>query len=79
MEGLNPAIINHLRAQQDVGSDSVVHAHHLASVPEQRQPDPSDSILEKPEVLTKSPKKLSLLFRAALRGIRGEDHDSTAT
>lgn len=79
MEGLNPAIINHLRAQQDVGSDSIVHAHHQVTVPEQRQPDSSESIVEKPEVLTKTPKKLSLLFRTALRGSRGEDHDSTAT
>lgn len=79
MEGLNPVIINHLRAQQDVGPDSIVHTHHLAGVPEQRLPDPSEAFTEKPEVITKSPKKLSLLFRTALRGIRGEDHDPTAT
>lgn len=79
MEGINPAIINRIRAQQDVGPDAISHVHHLPKVPGQREPDPSETFDEKSETPAQKPKKLSALFRTALRGGRRKDYDSTTT
>lgn len=83
MGELDPAILNGLRAINNVGPDSIEHTHHLPSIP--RQITPYETINgDRPEAGESAQKpsksdKLSALFRTAVRGGRREDYGSTST
>lgn len=78
--GIDPSIINRIRAESSVGPDSIEHVHHI-TIPRQAEA-PAEEMIEDPRSLPDTEKKtprLALLFRSAWRGARGEEDGSAET
>lgn len=76
MNGVNPEIMNRLRAEGGIRSESITPVYHLPDIPKPREPQIEESIEElKPPKLRKTQRGAEL-FRSALRGLRGGEYDS---